>query len=305
MTPIQQSNLHNVSISQFRSYFSSARSAGMGDDFCIIDVNIKDSNSVLAHPFRIDGYMVIHCISGHVKLNVNLQEYELKSGMLFLNYPGTIIKVNEVVGLEDDGLRYVCVVMSREFVGNLMLDVNKLFTQDLSLKGTPSITLSDGQTTLLREHVRLMINIVQSESKFKIESIRSILSSVFYFIAGVWAEKAAHQKDKVVSGRTQIVFDQFIKLVSEHHTQYRNVGFYAERLSLTPKYLSRIIRDVSGRSAPEWIDEYVILEAKNLLKYSGLAIKEVVFKLNFPSQSVFYKFFKARTGMTPTEYKNF
>ena len=46
------------------------------------------------------------------------------------------------------------------------------------------------------------------------------------------------------------------------------------------------------------------LEAKNLLKYSGLAIKEVVFKLNFPSQSVFYKFFKARTGMTPTEYKN-
>jgi AraC-like DNA-binding protein len=85
---------------------------------------------------------------------------------------------------------------------------------------------------------------------------------------------------------------------------YRNVGFYADRLSLTPKYLSRIIKEASGRSAPEWIDDYVILEAKNLLKYSGLAIKEIVYKLNFPSQSVFYKFFKARTGMTPTEYKN-
>lgn len=305
MTPIQQNNLHNVSISQFRSYFSGARSAGMEDDFCIIDVNIKDNNRVLSHPFRIDGYMVIYCVGGHVKLNVNLHEHDLKSGMLFLNYPGTIIRVNEILGSDADGLRYVCVVMSREFVGNLMLDVNKLFTQDLSLMGTPSISLNDAQIELLREHITLMINVVRSDSKFKTESIRSVLSSVFYFIAGVWAEKAAVQKQNILSSRNQTVFDQFIKLVVEYHTEYRNVGFYAKRLSLTPKYLSRIIRDVSGRSAPEWIDEYVILEAKNLLKYSGLPIKEVVFKLNFPSQSVFYKFFKARTGMTPSEYKNF
>lgn len=303
--PMQQNNLHNVSISQFRSYFSDATSVGMEDDFCIIDVNIKDNNRVLSHPFRIDGYMVIYCVGGHVKLNVNLHEHDLKSGMLFLNYPGTIIRVNEILGSDADGLRYVCVVMSREFVGNLMLDVNKLFTQDLSLMGTPSISLNDAQIELLREHITLMINVVRSDSKFKTESIRSVLSSVFYFIAGVWAEKAAVQKQNILSSRNQTVFDQFIKLVVEYHTEYRNVGFYAKRLSLTPKYLSRIIRDVSGRSAPEWIDEYVILEAKNLLKYSGLPIKEVVFKLNFPSQSVFYKFFKARTGMTPTEYKNF
>ena len=302
---MQYTNLHNVSISQFRKFFSDAGSVGMGDDFCIIDVNIKDNNRVLAHPFRIDGYMVLYCINGHIKLNVNLQEHELKSGMLFLNYPGTIIRVNEILDSDEDGLRYVCVVMSREFVGNLMLDVNKLFTQDLSLMGTPSISLNDAQIELLREHITLMVNIVGSESKFKVESVRSVLSSVFYFLAGVWAEKAAIQKQKVLSGRNQTVFDQFINLVTEYHTEYRNVGFYAQRLSLTPKYLSRIIRDVSGRSAPEWIDDYVILEAKNLLKYSGLAIKEIVFKLNFPSQSVFYKFFKARTGMTPTEYKNF
>ena len=107
-----------------------------------------------------------------------------------------------------------------------------------------------------------------------------------------------------MSGRIKTVFDQFIQLVLEYHTVHRNVGFYADRLNLTPKYLSRIIKEASGRSAPEWIDDYVVLEAKNLLKYSGLAIKEVVYQLNFPSQSVFYKFFKARTGMTPTEYKN-
>ena len=302
---MQYANLHNVSISQFRKFFSDAGAVGMGDDFCIIDVNIKDNNRVLAHPFRIDGYMVLYCVNGHIKLNVNLQEHELKSGMLFLNYPGSIIKVNDILDVDEDGLKYICVVMSREFVGNLMLDVNKLFTQNLSLLGTPSLALTADQTQLLREHVSLMVSIVNSKSSFKLESIRSILSSVFYFIAGLWAEKASKRVQQPASGRNRLVFEQFIKFVSEYHTTYRNVGFYADKLSLTPKYLSRIIRDASGRSAPEWIDEYVILEAKNLLKYSGLPIKEIVYKLNFPSQSVFYKFFKARTGMTPTEYKNF
>ena len=249
--------------------------------------------------------MVLYCVNGHIKLNVNLQEHELKSGMLFLNYPGSIIRVNDILDVDEDGLKYICVVMSREFVGNLMLDVNKLFTQNLSLLGTPSLALTADQTQLLREHVSLMVSIVNSKSSFKLESIRSILSSVFYFIAGLWAEKASKRVQQPASGRNRLVFEQFIKFVSEYHTTYRNVGFYADKLSLTPKYLSRIIRDASGRSAPEWIDEYVILEAKNLLKYSGLPIKEIVYKLNFPSQSVFYKFFKARTGMTPTEYKNF
>ena len=67
---------------------------------------------------------------------------------------------------------------------------------------------------------------------------------------------------------------------------------------------TKVVKNFSGKSAPEWIDAYVILEAKNLLKYSDLAIKEIVYRLNFPNQSVFYKFFKARTGMTPTEYRN-
>ena len=108
----------------------------------------------------------------------------------------------------------------------------------------------------------------------------------------------------VPSSRSKMIFEQFIKLVSEYHTQQRMVGFYADKLCLTPKYLSKLIRNATGRSAPEWIDAYVILEAKNMLKYSNATIKEIVFRLNFPNQSVFYKFFKARTGMTPTEYRN-
>ena len=117
-------------------------------------------------------------------------------------------------------------------------------------------------------------------------------------------EEENEEEEAVQTNRSKAIFDQFIKLVSQNYIRHRNVGFYADKLCLTPKYLSKLIKDTSGRSAPEWIDSYVVLEAKNLLKYSNAAIKEIVYTLNFPNQSVFYKFFKARTGMTPSEYRN-
>ena len=72
---------------------------------------------------------------------------------------------------------------------------------------------------------------------------------------------------------------------------------------MTPKYLSKLIKQTSGRSAPQWIDGFVILEAKNMLRYSEIPIKEIVYRLNFPNQSVFYKYFKMHTGMTPSAYR--
>jgi AraC-like DNA-binding protein len=106
------------------------------------------------------------------------------------------------------------------------------------------------------------------------------------------------------TARLNQVFERFIALVNEYHCSERGMAFYADKLCLTPKYLSKLIKQASGKSAPEWIDNFVILEAKNLLKYTNLAIKEIVFQLHFPNQSVFYKFFKAHTGMTPSEYRN-
>jgi len=298
--------MHNISLEQFKSLFPDAPSVGLGEDFYIIDVTLSEKNRPLGHPCRFDGFMIIYCISGHIKLNVNLEEHELKENMLFFNYPGNIIRVNELVNTRKEDMHCVCVLMSKEFVSGLMLDVNKIFTKNMEMMRIPGITLTQSEQDLLSEHIKLIIGITSSGIIHKEEAVRSILSSIFYMMADVWASRMAAQEtvSPVVSSRSRLVFEQFIKLVTEYHTTYRNVGFYADRLCLTPKYLSRIIKDATGRSAPEWIDSYVILEAKNLLKYSGHTIKEIVYRLNFPNQSVFYKFFKARTGMTPTEYRN-
>ena len=106
------------------------------------------------------------------------------------------------------------------------------------------------------------------------------------------------------SDHKRLVFQQFIKLIHENYLKEHQVIYYADRLCISPKCLSRLCKEISGKSAPEWIDAYIMLDAKNLLKYSTMPIKEIVYRLSFSNQTVFYKFFKKHTGMTPTEYRN-
>ena len=93
-----------------------------------------------------------------------------------------------------------------------------------------------------------------------------------------------------------------MQLVHRHHGSERTVRFYADKLFISPKYLSILIKEATGKSAAEWIDEFVILEAKNLLRFSGKNIQHVAYALNFPNQASFGKYFKHITGMSPSQY---
>ena len=90
----------------------------------------------------------------------------------------------------------------------------------------------------------------------------------------------------------------------EYHKAERAISFYAEKMFISPKYLSLIIKESTGKSAGEWIDQYVIQEAKNMLRYSGKNVQQISYELNFPNQSSFGKYFKNLTGMSPTAFQN-
>lgn len=303
---MKEMEFYNITLPQFRSRFPESESVALNDDFFVMDVRFKDRNSPLMHPCRFDGFMMIFCISGHVRMSINLNEFDFKAGSLLLNIPGNLLKLSEYVDSGKEDQRYIVVAMTKEFVTGLRMDINKVFNDCLSMLGNPSIGLTEDQQKLVGNYISLMCDVVKSNVINCREAINSILLSLFYVVTGIGSERIRDVGEEVrnSSNRSKVIFEQFIKLVSEYHIQHRNVGFYAGKLCLTPKYLSKLIKTATGRSAPDWIDAYVILEAKNLLKYSNVTIKEVVYRLNFPNQSVFYKFFKARTGMTPSEYRN-
>ena len=300
---MKDQSLLNISLPFFKSRFPEAQSLGFGDDFYILDATLKEYHNPMDRPYRFDGFMVFYCVNGNVKMSVNLSEVELSAGMIYINVPGNIIRLNEMSDRSIEQPRYLCMALSKEFFQSLNVELCKLFNEGISMLEKPCIKLNDKDHELTGSLINYIISLLKSEVSYKREAVLSALSSLFYILMGAWTSEQ-NSKPDTLSNRSKVIFDKFMRLVMEYYMQHRNVGFYAEKLCLTPKYLSKIIKTATGRSAPEWIDSYVILEAKNLLKHSGTPIKEIVFKLNFPNQSVFYKFFKAHTGMTPTEYRN-
>lgn len=301
---MKDQSLLNISPAFFKSRFPDAESLGFGDDFYILDATLKDYHNPISKPCRFDGFVIFYCVSGTMKMSVNLTEVELSSGMIYMNVPGNIVRINEIVDDSNQDVRFLCMALTKEFFQGLNVEVCKLFNEGISMLDKPCVRLTQKDFELAGSLIQYIITLLRTEVSYKKEAILSALSSLFYILLGSWTTETAETAPAALSNRSKVIFDKFMRLVMDYHTQYRNVGFYAEKLCLTPKYLSKIIKTATGRSAPEWIDSYVILEAKNLLKHSGTPIKEIVFKLNFPNQSVFYKFFKAHTGMTPTEYRN-
>lgn len=297
--------LHNISIKRFKNRFPDMPGAALGDDLLIADLRYDKALSVFKYPFRFDGYIIIFCISGRIQLEVNLDAFQVGSNSLVLNVPGNIIRVS---GVETDerNLHFIVVAMSKSFMSGVRFDFNRLFNESMALLDNPCITLDRSERRLCREYLDLASVLLTSDIQNKKEAIGALISSISYVLGSIWTGKltAAERKPHAPSAKAKNVYDQFLRLVTDYHTSERNMKFYADRLCLTPKYLSKLVKTVSGRSAPDWIDAFVILEAKNLLKYSELSIKQIVAKLNFPNQSVFYKFFKSHTGKTPSQYRN-
>lgn len=149
---------------------------------------------------------------------------------------------------------------------------------------------------------------INPDAKFVRGISSSIISAVLYQLLQFYHRTSAHgSQDKPETSRHNSrrnnYLSEFMRLVHQHHRSERSTAFYASRLFISPKYLSHIIKEATGRSAAEWIDQCVILEAKNLLRYSGKNVQQVAYELNFPNQSAFGKYFKHLTGMSPTEFQ--
>lgn len=283
----------------------------LGTDFILGEVSgkrVEKSQAVLSmlkYPVRFDGYIIFFLRSGHFTVDLNLNNYEVKPQSLLVNVPGNIIKLTSYEEDHIGDAQLYFVLASREFMSGIRFDFNKVFQESLSLLKNPCITLSEADVALAEGYFTLAREVVLSDKENKKEMLGSLVTSFTYMAMDVCtrALNEARKAQTPSSARVNQLFERFIALVTEYHNTERGMAFYADKLCLTPKYLSKLVKQASGRSAPAWIDSFVILEAKNMLKYSDKTIKEIVYALHFPNQSVFYKFFKAHTGMTPSEYR--
>ncbi len=271
------------------------------DDFYVFRASSGD-HFIEGRTVRMKAFAVILCIDGTENGTVNLKEMSINKGSLLMTFPNNVLKIE--AGYPTATVRGI--MLSQDFMRMLQVDVKNSLPLFMRLAYNPLVNLTQEQQEDIERYFDLLENISNnSDLAHRDEIVRGLLMSMFYRISGTYEQRpqVLDEKERSVRNRREECFAKFITLLSENFKHERTVGFYAEQMCVTPKYLSLLIKDFSGKSAAEWIDSYVITEAKTLLRYSTMSIQEVAYELNFSSQSFFGKYFKHLTGMSPSEYK--
>lgn len=289
-------NIESISIKQLESKILSQNS--LKSDI-LLSANMKFDDSMFRHPSRLDAFAAIFCVSGEAEVQINLKKYVLKSGTIALHVPENIIQIKS----SDDLIIYPFIISS-EYIQKIHFETKDLINLYMAAKTLPVFPLEYSDIHILEKYYYLLESIMQTYTDYKSKITIGIVTSFLYKIFEVLVNKLKENEYKrKIPERCEIVFDDFIKEVNLFNGTEHSLSFFANRLNLTPNYLSARVKEYSGRTAMEWIEDSVILEAKTMLKHSDLSIQEIAYKLNFPTQTFFGKYFKRVTGMSPKQYK--
>lgn len=247
----------------------------------------------IGQPYRIREGRIIQPLHGKVRILINLTEYTLCPESVLLISSGSIIEVLEIS--PDIDVRMIA--PSNDFIQ--LSRKNEFFSHYLSGQLNLSLHVTDDELKKIDTFFSLMWNILQ-EPVFQRDIIQNLLMALLNYIEYIQRKK---QTTVQIPSRQEALFQRFITLVNAHCKQERNVGFYADKLCLTPRYLNTVIKQVSQQTVMEWINQAIIMEAKVLLKHSNLLVYQISDELQFATPSFFCKFFKKMTGMTPQEYQ--
>ncbi|MFR1290231.1 MAG: helix-turn-helix domain-containing protein [Alistipes finegoldii] len=256
---------------------------------------------VFRFPCRIDAFIIGVGTEGETSVSFNLHEFQLKKDSIFIFTPKNVLQVNSQQYFKAD-----VIAISPDFMRRINIDIKNMMPLFLKFVENPTLTLTPEESRSMRGMIAQIERETRGpETHFSFDIVSGLIAATIYKVGDImYHYLAEHPEEQNNShNRAEEYFKQFTHLLGEHFREERSVGFYARQLCITPKYLTTLIKRISGQSVSEWIDNYVILEAKTLLKYSTMSIQEIAYYLNFPNQSFFGSYFKRNTGMSPSQYK--
>lgn len=266
-----------------------------------IAANSASEMEIFRFPSRLNALIIGVGTEGETSLTSNLQEFRLKKDSLFIFSPKHILQVQS-----NNRFKAHLIVIAPDFLKRINIDTKRMMPLFLQFGSLPCMELTHAESQSLRSFISMVEQELKgSETDFSSEIIGGLIAATIYKVGDILTHYLTEhpEVDSPIHNRAEEYFRQFTELLGEHYKHERSVGFYARQLCITPKYLTKLIKRISGKSVSEWIDNYVILEAKTLLKYSNMSVQEIAYYLNFPNQSFFGSYFKRNAGMSPSQYK--
>jgi AraC-like DNA-binding protein len=258
--------------------------------------NSAPSHLPIDRPYRSNYYKIGLCLRGHARLKVNLETYEIGPGSLMVLSP-YVIKQWPFMSADFEGLS---IFFTREFIvagSTLNPEAFAYFERDAKHVFKPAPMQAADIAALLHAIEQKY----EAPHAYREEILRSLIQILLHEIAPIYS--AQHVSAKAVQTRSQLIADGFKQLVNRHYATERGLGFYADKLCITPKHLAETVKETTGKRAVEWLAEAVLLEAHVLLQNPALTIGQIAGLLHFADQSTFGRFFRKSVGVAPAIYR--
>lgn len=282
-------------ISSVKTYKDVNQGSGMNFRVQRIEDIYAERNGEADEPHRHDYYTIILVKDAAGKHIIDFNEYPLEPNQVYFVSPGQVHQVIE----ERQSLGYV-ILFSAEFLAESHIPC--YFIDDLNLFNdhghTPPLPLSNREVEHLSDLCEEMLKIQNSDLKYKEEAIGSYIK--LFLIHG---NNACTLKNENPQNQEAInsILKNFKNLVNEKFQEWHQTSDYASELNVTPDYLNRVIKSLTGKTAKEFIQARITTEARRLLYFSDLSSKEVGYRLGFSEPANFSAFFKKNTGFSPSK----
>lgn len=268
--------------------------SGIGRDLRLIDHNSYWNPS--GEPFIADATVAVFLIKGSVELQVNMVDYRVSAPAMLITLEGMVVRH----GRCSEDTQMDIIVISKSLTDDILSEGNVSFQLRQLILQSPVFPIA-GHNVILRSFNFLLRVLVRDRSNpYRVEAVRYMTLTLF---CGFALNRMKDGQEKTLS-RKETLARQYIREVRQNYRVERTVAWYADRLCVTPKYLSMVVKDATGKPALDWIDEFIIVESKALLKSTDLSLEQIAGKLSFGSAALFSKYFKRVTGLSPRRYRN-
>lgn len=273
------------------------------DENVIVSDNLKLGKFQKFDSIRIKFFLIAICIEGEICIYINGKPHIIKKNDVFFILPTMIL--NRIEMKDNHVIRFLG--FSSNFLQNTIKrgkNTDKLFyniyknpIRNISKETHSNISLF--YSTLIEK------TILDKDNEYQKEILQYLFSAVFCNMLNI-LKKQINENEEFIDKdikRSNYVFKKFINELSKNGGMNRSVQYYADRMCYSPKYISSVVKQISGRTAMEWINEYAIAQIKMQLKYSDKSIKEIADYFNFSNQSFFGKYVKKQLGISPAKYR--
>ena len=269
----------------------------IGNDLILLDH--FDNFPARVEACKMNCLFVAMCLSGTAEYVVDAKKYTIHKDDMIVLYGGQL--VSDYMLSRD--CRAMSIIVSEGFLQETMKGIRESSSLFIFARTHPAFHLGQHEVQVFMEYYNMTKRkINDTNNRFQTEIANSLLRAFIYeMVNSIWHNQL--ESNVLYQTRRKKIFSDFIKLVEQNFKETRKVSWYAEQLCITPKYLSDTVKAISGETPTNWIDHYVCTELRLLLKISSKNIKEIAADMHFPNQSFLGKYFKERTGISPSHYR--